>query len=327
MGDRRARGRAWLKLVWGSAYTVNQVVLYDRPNSTEQITSATLNFSDGSSVAVGALNNNGTAVTVNFSARTVTSLTLTVTGATGGTSNIGLAEIQVYGSPAGGGNLPPTANAGPDKSANEGTAVTLSGSGSDSDGTIAGYAWTETAGPSVTLSGAATATASFTAPAVTANTVLTFQLTVTDNLGATGTDTVNVTVNDVSAGNLPPTANAGPDQTVNQGVLVQLNGTGSTDPEGLTLTYAVDPDRRTRRGAGERRHRHPELHRAGRDREHGAHLPAHRHRQPECHCHRSRQRHGADHPGQQQHRRRSRRSRRPRRTPAPASRPSRPSMA
>ncbi len=67
-GTTRASGRpsgkevgAWLKLVWGSAYTVNQVVLYDRPNSTEQITSATLSFSDGSSVTVGALNNDGTA--------------------------------------------------------------------------------------------------------------------------------------------------------------------------------------------------------------------------------------------------------------------------
>ncbi len=290
---------AWLKLVWGSAYTVNQVVLYDRPNSTEQITSATLSFSDGSSVAVGALNNNGAAVTVNFSARTVTSLTLTVNGVSGGTSNIGLAEIQVYGSPAGGGNLPPTANAGPDKSANEGTAVTLSGSGSDSDGTIAAYTWTQTAGPSVILSGAATATAGFTAPAVTANTVLTFQLTVTDNLGATGTDTVNVEVpglsqtsltwdaresldvplamqstnysinpkagaiaahasqgglngfigrflrkdeffwpENLNGSNQPPRAAAGFDFTAIQGTTAQLNGTGSFDPEGASLTYS-----------------------------------------------------------------------------------------
>jgi hypothetical protein len=36
---------------------------------------------------------------VSFSARTVTSLTLTVTGVSGSTQNVGLAEIQVYGSP------------------------------------------------------------------------------------------------------------------------------------------------------------------------------------------------------------------------------------
>jgi LmbE family N-acetylglucosaminyl deacetylase len=228
---------AWLRLAWTSAYVIDRVVLYDRPNTSDQITAATLSFSDGSSVTVGSLNNAGGATTVSFSARTVTSLTLTVTGVSGSTQNVGLAEIQVYGSPAGTTNQPPTANAGADKTVNEGTAVSLPGSGSDPDGTITSYAWTQTAGPTVTLSGANTATASFTAPQVTASTVLTFRLTVTDNGGATGTDTVNVTVNDVPAANQPPTANAGPDQTVSQGVLVQLNGTGSFDPEGLSLTY------------------------------------------------------------------------------------------
>ncbi|HEY0942301.1 MAG TPA: glycosyl hydrolase family 18 protein [Steroidobacter sp.] len=94
----------------------------------------------------------------------------------------------------GGANQPPTANAGADRSVAEGTAVTLQGSGSDSDGTITAYAWTQTAGPAVTLSGANTASASFTAPQVNANTALTFRLTVTDNQGATGNNTVTITV-------------------------------------------------------------------------------------------------------------------------------------
>jgi hypothetical protein len=48
---------AWLQLTWGGAYTIDQVVLHDRPNINDQITSATLSFSDGSSVTVGTLPN------------------------------------------------------------------------------------------------------------------------------------------------------------------------------------------------------------------------------------------------------------------------------
>ncbi len=127
----------------------------------------------------------------------------------------------------------PTANAGPDQSVNAGAAVTLSGSGSDPDGSIASFAWTQTAGPAVTLSGATTATATFTTPPVTADTVLTFQLTVTDNQGATGTASVNVTVHP----NTPPIANAGADQSVNKGAAVTLSGSGS-DPDGTVASFA-----------------------------------------------------------------------------------------
>ncbi|CAG0930874.1 Chitinase A [Planctomycetaceae bacterium] len=38
--------------------------------------------------------------------------------------------------------------------------------------------------------------------------------------------------------NNPPTANAGADQAVNQGVNVSLSGAGSSDPDGDTLTYS-----------------------------------------------------------------------------------------
>lgn len=72
--------------------------------------------------------------------------------------------------------------------------VTHSGTGSsDPDGTIASYAWTQTAGTTVTLSGAATSSVSYTAPAVAAGTTVTLQLVVTDNLGATSSP---VTVTD-----------------------------------------------------------------------------------------------------------------------------------
>ncbi|MHC1725307.1 MAG: PKD domain-containing protein [Syntrophobacteraceae bacterium] len=41
----------------------------------------------------------------------------------------------------------------------------------------------------------------------------------------------------IESGNRTPTANAGPDQTVPLGALVTLNGSGSTDPDGDSLTY------------------------------------------------------------------------------------------
>jgi chitinase len=97
-----------------------------------------------------------------------------------------------------GGNQAPTANAGPDRTVTPGSATTLSGSGTDSDGSITGYAWSQIAGPSVTLSGANTARASFTAPS--SNTTLSFRLIVTDNQGATGTDEVTITVTQSTGG-------------------------------------------------------------------------------------------------------------------------------
>ncbi len=96
----------------------------------------------------------------------------------------------------GGPNAPPMANAGADLIVGEGTTVSLNGAGTDADGTIAAFAWAQTAGQAVTLSNANTANASFLAPQVTADVALTFQLTVTDNQGATGTDQVVVTVRD-----------------------------------------------------------------------------------------------------------------------------------
>ena len=87
---------SWLKLTWSSPQTVNKIVLYDRPNLSDQITGGTIQFSDGSSVPVGPLNNNGTAVTISFPAKTITSLQLNITSVSPSTKNVGLAEIQVY---------------------------------------------------------------------------------------------------------------------------------------------------------------------------------------------------------------------------------------
>jgi hypothetical protein len=91
-------------------------------------------------------------------------------------------------------NEPPLANAGPDKIIVEGAVVTLSGAGNDSDGVIVSHTWKQTGGTMVSIAGAARAAAAFTAPDVSMDETLTFQLTVTDDDGATDSDDASVTV-------------------------------------------------------------------------------------------------------------------------------------
>jgi LmbE family N-acetylglucosaminyl deacetylase len=92
------RSGAWVELRWSSPQSIDQVVLFDRPNVDDQVISGTLTFSDGASVQVGALDNGGGALTVSFSARSVTWLRFTVNAVSGNTYNVGLAELQVFDS-------------------------------------------------------------------------------------------------------------------------------------------------------------------------------------------------------------------------------------
>ena len=92
-------------------------------------------------------------------------------------------------------NQPPSALISAPGTAQAGVQVTLDGSGSsDGDGSITAYQWRQTEGPTVTLDGASTATARFTAPPVSGDTALAFSLTVTDNDGANGSATVTLTI-------------------------------------------------------------------------------------------------------------------------------------
>ena len=130
----------------------------------------------------------------------------------------------------------PTASAGPDQTVNEGAAVTLDGSGSsDPNGDPLAYSWSQTSGQQVTLAGADTASPTFTAPTVSEQINLVFQLTVTA-AGESHTDTVSIAVRDSESN--APTADAGPDQTVNEGTAVTLDGSGSSDPNNDPLAYS-----------------------------------------------------------------------------------------
>ncbi|MBM9466735.1 DUF7402 domain-containing protein [Nakamurella leprariae] len=90
------RANSWFNLAWASAVRVDRVVLYDRPNADDRILAGTLRFSDGSTVAVGQLPNDGSALTVSFPAKSTTSIRFTVTQVASTTKNVGLAEIEVF---------------------------------------------------------------------------------------------------------------------------------------------------------------------------------------------------------------------------------------
>ena len=141
-------------------------------------------------------------------------------------------------------NLPPVSNAGPDQVVVSGDTVTLNGSGSsDTDGTIASWSWRRTGGTpgrSVVMTDANTARPRFTTdilPADADDVIHGFTLTVTDNNGAIDTDWVWITVNAAEDPNLPPIANAGPNQRVVSGVFVQLDGRNSSDNDGEIASW------------------------------------------------------------------------------------------
>ena len=137
-------------------------------------------------------------------------------------------------------NHAPTASAGMDKVVVGPTAVTLDGSkSSDKGGSIASYAWTQTSGTAVNLSNANSAKANFNAPEVTEPQTLIFSLTVTDNEGATASDTVVITVNpvDVPVDNTAPIAAITAPAQAQAGDTVVVDASGSSDAEGDSLTY------------------------------------------------------------------------------------------
>jgi|GEM_PF-1526118 len=97
-------------------------------------------------------------------------------------------------------NDAPIANAGADKTVDEGTLVTLDGSASyDPDGDPITYQWEQIQGPTVTLNNANTANPSFTAPFVNSDTILKFRLTVSDGSLSSSSE-VTITVKDIAGG-------------------------------------------------------------------------------------------------------------------------------
>lgn len=130
-------------------------------------------------------------------------------------------------------NQPPTANAGSDQTITlPASSVTLTGTGTDPDGSIASYKWSQVSGPSTSVIVSPTAASTVVNNLVQG--VYKFQLTVTDNMGATGSDTVQVTVNASGSSLLLPALNV---TNANSGLQYNYYQTGySTVPDFSTLT-------------------------------------------------------------------------------------------
>ena len=144
-------------------------------------------------------------------------------------------------------NQDPVADAGTDQTVSTGDTVTLDASGSnDPDGSIASYSWTETTSFGVSLSDASAAQPTFTAPSVSSASTLEFQLEVTDDDGATDTDTVSVTVQppdaaDFQVSNLQAPASATQGDTVDVSADVENTG-GQTATKSVEFRLDTDGD-------------------------------------------------------------------------------------
>lgn len=130
-------------------------------------------------------------------------------------------------------NSAPVARPGNSRAVALGALVQLDGSlSSDVDGNSLTYRWSllsRPAGSAAALGNPAAVNPSFTADQPGSYVV---QLIVND--GLIDSPAASVTI---STDNAAPTANAGPDQTVPLGALVQLSGSASADPEGGVLNY------------------------------------------------------------------------------------------
>lgn len=115
--------------------------------------------------------------------------------------------------------------------------TTLDGSGSsDPDGTISSYQWSQVSGPNTATFSAATAKSTAVNNLIAGT--YSFQLKVTDNVGATATSTVTVTVKASSSSNKPPVAVVDKDFTTPYKNFAYLSGAGSYDLDGSIVKWA-----------------------------------------------------------------------------------------
>jgi len=215
-------------VVAGTTVSLSGAGSYDF-NSQPLTYSWRLSVPSGSSAVLSSSTSSTTKFTPDVAGNFVATLTVN-----DGTSNSNPSSVTVVASAASSSTgTPPVANAGTNQTVKTGATVQLNGGAStDPNGLTLTYSWTLTTRPSgsaAALSNSTTATPTFTAD-VAGNFVA--SLTVSDSYSSSSPSTVTVTAV------APPVANAGSNQSVTVGNKVTLNGSASTDPNGLTLTYS-----------------------------------------------------------------------------------------
>ncbi|RYG51069.1 MAG: T9SS type A sorting domain-containing protein, partial [Chitinophagaceae bacterium] len=155
---------------------------------------------------------------------------LTVTDDTGLSSTDDVQLIVSRGSV----NSAPTANAGADKTLTlPSNSVMISGSGTDTDGSVTSYSWRKISGP--TTGSILTANSSSTQVTALVQGTYVLELTVTDNGGSSARDSMRIIVN--AAANVSPVVSAGSDIVVTLPAnSTTLRGTAS-DPDGSVSRY------------------------------------------------------------------------------------------
>lgn len=140
----------------------------------------------------------------------------------------------------------PVVTAGTSGNTSAGRIVTLTSTAIDNTA-VTGHAWTQTGGPTVTLTNPTTPTASFVAPAVAAATVLTFAYAATDGSGNTSSVTTTVTISPAALGFTAVAKNKNDVVTVPVGYTVQIgarlgdpiaNGVAAFANNGTDTNYA-----------------------------------------------------------------------------------------
>ena len=155
----------------------------------------------------------------------------------GNGTNWRMVEVMVSGQ----GNSPPVVDAGTDQGASEGSVVTLDATATDDDDDPLTYAWSHDSALVVQLANSTSPSTTFAAPAVDADTTVTFTLTVDDGT-TTSTDSLVVTITDVPVINRMLAVDAGRDSAVLEGSIVTLAATTTdADDNPLVHTWTYHP--------------------------------------------------------------------------------------